>query len=62
MKDFYRTAAGRQFFEKDLPGLVTTLKNVSLQMEKSNLLEEKKWRLEEKAQRLQIREMNEKEK
>ena len=58
MKDFYRTAAGRRFFEADLPDLVKALQSISLQLEKSNEIEEKKRRVEEKVQKLQIREMN----
>lgn len=61
MKDFYRTAAGRRFFETDLPDLVKALQTISLQLEKANEIEEKKRRVEEKVQKLQIREMNDKE-
>ena len=62
MKDFYRTAAGRRFFETDLPDLIKALQNISLNLEKSNEREEKRRRVEEKVQKLQIREANAKEK
>ena len=58
MKDFYRTAAGRRFFETDIPALVEALQKISTQLEKSNEIKEKKRRVEEKLQRLQIREAN----
>lgn len=60
MKDFYRTGAGRKFFDSDLPKLITALEKVSLQLEKSNVLEEKKFRLDEKIKKLQIKDLNEK--
>jgi|TARA_B100000575_G_C23069280_1_gene615820 hypothetical protein len=58
MKDFYRTAAGRRFFESDIPALIEALQKISTQLEKANELGEKKRRVEEKLQRLQIREAN----
>jgi len=58
MKDFYRTAAGRRFFESDVPALIEALQKISTQLEKANELGEKKRRVEEKLQRLQIREAN----
>ena len=58
MKDFYRTAAGRRFFETDIPALVEALQKISTQLEKANELGEKKRRVEEKLQKLQIREAN----
>jgi hypothetical protein len=56
MKDFYRTAAGRRFFESDIPALIEALQKISNQLERSNELGEKKRRVEEKVQKLQIRE------
>ena len=56
MKDFYRTAAGRRFFESDIPALIEALQKISNQLERSNELREKKRRVEEKVQKLQIRE------
>ena len=58
MKDFYRTAAGRRFFESDIPALIEALQKISTQLEKANELGEKKRRVEEQLQRLQIREAN----
>lgn len=58
MKDFYRTAAGRRFFESDIPALIEALQKISTQLEKANELGEKKRRVEEKLQKLQIREAN----
>jgi|TARA_R100001509_G_scaffold123310_1_gene77060 hypothetical protein len=58
MKEFYRTAAGRRFFESDIPALVEALQKISIQLEKANELGEKKRRVEEKLQKLQIREAN----
>ena len=58
MKEFYRTAAGRRFFESDIPALIEALQKISTQLEKANELGEKKRRVEEKLQRLQIREAN----
>ena len=56
MKEFYRTAAGRRFFESDIPALIEALQKISTQLERSNELGEKKRRVEEKVQKLQIRE------
>ena len=56
MKEFYRTAAGRRFFESDIPALIEALQKISNQLERSNELGEKKRRVEEKVQKLQIRE------
>ena len=58
MKDFYRTAAGRRFFESDIPALIEALQKISTQLEKANEVGEQKRRVEEKLQRLQIREAN----
>ena len=46
MKDFYRTAAGRRFFESDIPALIEALQKISTQLEKANELGEKKRREE----------------
>ena len=46
MKDFYRTAAGRRFFESDIPALIEALQKISTQLEKANELGEKKRRVE----------------
>lgn len=59
MKEFYRTTAGRRFFESDMPALVEALQKISTQLEKANELAEKKRRVDEKLKKLQIREANE---
>ena len=61
MKDFYRTSAGRRFFEQDVPALVEALQKISTQLERSNELAEKKRRVDEKLKKLQIRNVSEKE-
>lgn len=59
MKEFYRTTAGRRFFESDMPALVEALQKISTQLEKANELAEKKRRVDEKLKKLKIREANE---
>jgi len=56
MKDFYRTSAGRRFFEQDVPALVEALNRIATQLERKNKLDEKKFLLEERIQRLTIKE------
>ncbi len=58
MKDFYRTSAGRRFFEQDVPSLIETLGKISAQLERSNDIAEKKRRVDEKLKKLQIKESN----
>jgi len=58
MKDFYRTSAGRRFFEQDVPALVEALKKISTQLERSNELAEKTRKVDEKLKKLQIKEAN----
>ena len=58
MKDFYRTSAGRRFFEQDVPALVEVLQKISTQLERSNDIAEKKRRVDEKLKKLQIKEAN----
>lgn len=60
MKDFYRTSAGRRFFESDVPALVEALQKISTQLEKANELAEKKKRVDERLKKLQIKNVNEK--
>jgi len=59
MQDFYRTAAGRKFYDADIPKLTKVLERIADQMEKSNHLEEKRFRLDEKRIKLQIKNLNE---
>ena len=61
MKEFYRTAAGRRFFESDIPALIEALQKISTQLERSNELAERKRRVDEKLKKLQIRNVSEKE-
>ncbi len=58
MKDFYRTSAGRRFFEQDVPALIETLGKISTQLERSNDIAEKKRRVDEKLKKIQIKESN----
>lgn len=58
MKDFYRTSAGRRFFENDIPSLIEVLGKISTQLERSNDIAEKKRRVDEKLKKLQIKESN----
>jgi hypothetical protein len=61
MKDFYRTSAGRRFFEQDVPALVEALNKISTQLERSNELAERTRKVDEKLRKLQIKNLNEKE-
>jgi|TARA_R100000734_G_C3317584_1_gene110861 hypothetical protein len=61
MDQFFRTGMGRKFYEADVPKLVSVLERIATQMEKSNTLEEKRFRLDEKLRKLQIKNLNEKE-
>mgnify|MGYP000911629959 CR=1 FL=1 len=58
MKDFYRTSAGRRFFESDVPSLIEVLGKISTQLERSNDIAEKKRRVDEKLKKIQIKESN----
>ena len=60
MSDFFRTSAGRKFYENDIPQLTKVLEKIANQMEIKNKLEEKKFRLDEKVKKLQIKDINEK--
>jgi|TARA_R110002060_G_scaffold381_3_gene922 hypothetical protein len=51
---------GRKFYDGDVPQLVKVLERIANQMEKQNILEEKKFRLEEKLQKLSLREAKDK--
>ncbi len=48
MDDFARTRRGTKFFDADIPKLVQMLERVSIALEESNKLEEKKLLLEHK--------------
>jgi hypothetical protein len=56
MSEFSRTRMGRKFYETDIPKLATVLERIATQMEKANLLEEKKFKLDEKLQKFALRE------
>jgi hypothetical protein len=59
MSEFYRTTAGRKFYETDMPKLIAALEKIAIKMDESNKLEEKKFKLEEKLMKRQIKELNE---
>lgn len=59
MQEFFRTVIGRKFYEGDIPKLISVLEKIGNQMEKANLLEEKKFRLDEKLKMMQIKNLNE---
>lgn len=59
MNDFYRTAAGRKFYESDMPNLISALEKIATKMEESNKLNEKKFKLEERLMKIQLRSLNE---
>jgi hypothetical protein len=59
MNDFYRTTAGRKFYDNDIPNLISALEKIAVKMEESNKLNEKKFMLEEKLMRMQLRSLNE---
>ena len=60
MSEFYRSQMGRKFYDTDAPRLVKVLERIAMQMEKQNILEEKKFKLEEKLQKLSLREAKDK--
>jgi hypothetical protein len=60
MSEFFRSQMGRKFYDGDVPQLVKVLERIANQMEKQNILEEKKFRLEEKLQKLSLREAKDK--
>lgn len=59
MKEFNRTLIGREFYEKQLPSLISTLQKIAKQMEIQNIREEKKFKLEERLMKTKIRNINE---
>jgi hypothetical protein len=59
MNEFYRTPAGRKFYEADMPRLISALEKIALKMEESNKLDEKKFKLEEKLMKQKLKEVNE---
>lgn len=59
MADFFRTSMGRKYYESDIPNLIAVLEKINTQMEKANLLEERKFKLNEKLKTLQIKKLNE---
>ena len=60
MSEFSRTRMGRNFYESDIPKLASVLERIAIQMEKANLLEEKKFKLDEKLQKFALREAKDK--
>jgi hypothetical protein len=50
---------GRKYYEADIPKLISVLEKIGNQMEKANLLEEKKFRLDEKLKTMQMKALNE---
>ena len=56
MSEFFRTQMGRKLIDGDIPNLVKVLERITIQMEKKNKLEEKRFILEEKLQKLSIKE------
>ncbi len=56
MKDFYRTIAGRRFFDGDIPDLVRTLKEIAIELKSANDLKRKELKISEK---LMIKELRE---
>jgi len=60
MSEFFRSQMGRKFYDTDVPRLVKVLERIAMQMEKQNILEEKKFKLEEKLQKLSLREAKDK--
>jgi hypothetical protein len=59
MNDFYRTPAGRKFYDADMPRLISALEKIALKMDESNKLDERKFKLEEKLMKQQLKEVNE---
>lgn len=59
MSEFYRTPAGRKFYESDMPQLITALEKIALRMDEANKLGERKFKLEEKLIKKQLKELNE---
>jgi len=56
MRDFYRTIAGRRFFDSDIPDLVRTLKEIAIELKSANDLKRKELKISEK---LMIKELRE---
>ena len=48
MKEFYRTVAGRRFFDSELPELVRTLKDIANEMKVANDLKRREMKITEK--------------
>lgn len=59
MSEFYRTPAGRKFYESDMPQLISALEKIALRMGEANKLEERKFKIEEKLIRKKLKELNE---
>lgn len=59
MNDFYKTSAGRKFYESDLPRLVTALEKIATKLDESNKLEEKRFKLDEKLAKIKLKHINE---
>lgn len=57
MRDFYRTIAGRKFFDADVPELVRTLKDIAIEFKNANELKRKELKIKEK---MMIKELKEK--
>ena len=58
MSEFFRSQMGRKLLDGDIPKLVNVLERIAIQLEKKNVLEEKRFRLDEKLRKLQIKETN----
>jgi len=56
MRDFYRTAAGKKFFEQDVPAFINALTQISIQLKELNAKQAKSSKMDEKMKKLQIKE------
>jgi len=59
MRDFYRTQAGRKFFDADVPALVNALQEISTQLKIANDLKTRENKFNE---RLKVKELKERKK
>jgi len=59
MRDFYRTQAGRKFFDADIPALVKALQEISTQLKIANDLKTRENKFNE---RLKVKELKERKK
>lgn len=56
MKDFYRTQAGRKFFDADVPALVKALQEISQQLKVANDLKQRESKFNEKLKVIELKE------